>query len=124
MTDPQGSGRADVELRLQHKAQEDDSFRQQLLQDPKRALEQELGTSLPDGVNVKAVEETADTIYLVIPSQSQKAAGSAELSDADLDAVAGGGSSWSTCGQELTCWCVTTTECHSNATTVYGSGCS
>lgn len=123
MADPQGSGREDVELRLKQKALQDDSFRQQLLQDPKAALEQELGTSLPAGVNVKAVEETSDTIYVVIPSSSGKAAGAGELSDADLDAVAGGGSSWSTCGQELTCWCVTTTECH-GAHTVYGSGCS
>lgn len=120
MADPQGSGREDVELRLKHKALEDDGFRQQLLDDPKAALEQELGTALPSGVNVKAVEETADTIYVVIPSKSGKAAGTAELTDADLDAVAGGGSSWSTCGQELTCWCVTTTECQ-GAHTKYGN---
>ena len=50
---------------------------------------EELGTRLPEGVEVRAVEETADTIYLVLPNASA-ASETAELSDQELEAVAGG----------------------------------
>jgi hypothetical protein len=46
-------------------------------------------------VRVVAVEETAQTIYLVLPSVSTVGEGE-ELSDRELESVAGGGS-WSTC---------------------------
>jgi hypothetical protein len=36
--------------------------------DPKGAVEQELGSRLPEEVRVVAVEETQDTIYLVLPA--------------------------------------------------------
>jgi hypothetical protein len=68
---------------------EDDSLRQRLLSDPKGALEQELGIRLSDEVRVRVVEETADTIYLVLPSASPAGEGG-ELSDRQLEAVAGG----------------------------------
>ena len=68
---------------------EDEDFRQGLLDDPKGTLEQELGGRLPEGVEVTAVEETADTIYLVLPSASPVGEG-AELSDQELEEVAGG----------------------------------
>ena len=48
-------------------------MRQRLLADPKGALEEELGTPLPDNIEVRAVEETADTIYLVLPSTAEGA---------------------------------------------------
>ena len=87
-----GSGRAEIERRLIERSLEDESFRQELLADPKAALEQELGIRLPDEVRVRTVEETADTIYLVLPSASRAGEGG-ELSDRELEAVAGG---WST----------------------------
>jgi hypothetical protein len=43
---------------------------------------------------VVAVEETQDTIYLVLPFRSTEDQDAGELSDRDLEAVAGGG--WST----------------------------
>ena len=52
---------------------EDDSLRQRLLSDPKGAIEEELGTRLPADVEVRAVEETADAIYLVFPSTAEGA---------------------------------------------------
>ncbi len=45
---------------------------------------------LPEGVRVETVEETADTIYLVLPSTPMAGAESGELSDQELGAVAGG----------------------------------
>ena len=87
----EGTGRAEMERRLVERSLQDESFRQRLLEDPKAAVEDELGTQLPEDVRVQAVEETADTIYLVLPSASPLGEGG-ELSDRELETVAGGGS--------------------------------
>ena len=88
----EGAGRAEMERRLVERSLQDDAFRQRLIDDPKAAVEEELGTQLPEDVQVQAVEETADTLYLVLPSASAVGEGG-ELSDRELEAVAGG---WST----------------------------
>ena len=79
-----------MERRLLQRSLEDDAFRQWLLEDPKAAVEQELGTQLPEDVRVVAVEETAETIYLVLPFRSTEGQEAGELSDRELEAVAGG----------------------------------
>jgi hypothetical protein len=66
-------------------ASKDEKYKKALLADPKRILGMQMGQKLPDFLNVKVVEETADTIYLVLPHQAGE-----ELSDADLEMVAGG----------------------------------
>jgi hypothetical protein len=86
-----GGGRAEIERRLVQRSMEDEDFRRGLLDDPKGTLEQELGDRLPEGVEVRAVEESADTIYLVLPSTSAVGEGG-EISDRDLEEVAGGAS--------------------------------
>ena len=89
MTEAAGGGRAEVERKLVERSLQDEDFRQRLLDDPKGTLEQELGRGLPEGVQVRTVEESADTIYLVLPSAS--AVGQdGSLSDQELEAVAGG----------------------------------
>lgn len=96
-----GGGRAEMERTLVQRSLEDEDFRQRLLDDPKATVEQELGTQLPEGVEVRVVEESADTIYLVLPSTSPL--GQGEISDEELEAVAGGGETvW-----EDTCSCPT-----------------
>ena len=87
----EATGRAEVERRLIERSLEDDAFREQLLADPKGTLEEELGTRLPAEVQVQAVQKSADTIYLVLPSSSPLG-GAGELSDRELEAVAGGAS--------------------------------
>jgi hypothetical protein len=99
MTEAAGGSRAEMERRLVERSLQDDAFRQKLLEDPKAAVEEELGTQLPEDVRVQAVEETADTIYLVLPSASPVGEGG-ELSDRELEAVAGAG--W---GSVETEWC-------------------
>jgi hypothetical protein len=76
-----------------------ESFRQRLVEDPKGTVEQELGTRLPEEVRVVAVEESADTIYLVLPLRSAVDQEAGEFPDWELESVAGGGT-WSTaaCG--------------------------
>ena len=68
---------------------------------PKAAVEQELGSRLPEGVEVRAMEESADTIYLVLPLRSADLQ-TGELSDEALEEVAGGGS-WATACDDTSC---------------------
>src|SRR3712207_1508563 len=87
----EASGRQEMERRLLQRSLEDD-FRRRLLEDPRAAVEHELGTRPPKSVQVRAVEETPDTIYLVLPSTSPIGEKGGELSDRELESVAGGGS--------------------------------
>ena len=70
--------------RILNRAAEDEEFRASLIADPKAAVSAELGTTLPDGFDVVVHEDSATTAHLVLPP-------SAALSEADLEAVAGGG---------------------------------
>ena len=93
-----GGLRVEWERSLIQRSLEDEVFRQSLLDNPKGTVEQELGGRLPEGVEVRAVEESAQTIYLVLPSASPLGEGG-EISDQELEAVAGGTSvSSTTCG--------------------------
>ena len=86
----EATGRQEMERRLIEKSVEDEAFRQRLIEDPKGAVEQELGTRLPEEVRVVTVEETADTIYLVLPTTPMAGTEGVELSDRELESVAGG----------------------------------
>jgi len=62
----------------------DEAFKARLLADPAAVLA-EHGLSVPPGVEVRAVENTDRVLYLALPPQPSE-----ELSDEQLDAVAGG----------------------------------
>jgi len=62
----------------------DDSFKQKLMSDPSAVLK-EMGVDIPEGLEVKTLENTDKVFHLVIPPKPD------ELSDEDLDKVAGGG---------------------------------
>ena len=62
----------------------DESFKQKLLADTMATLKME-GVALPDGLSIVAVENTDNVFHLVIPAKQT------DLSDDDLDKVAGGG---------------------------------
>jgi hypothetical protein len=85
----EAAGRAEIDRRLIERSLEDEVFRQQLLADPRAIIERETGTRLPEDLRVVAVEETADTIYLVLPSTSPLGEGR-DLTDQELEAVTGG----------------------------------
>jgi Nitrile hydratase, alpha chain len=89
-----GGGRAEMERTLVQRSLQDEELRQRLLDDPKAAVEQELGSPLPESVEVRAVEESADTIYLVLPFTPAVGEGG-EISDEALEAVSGGSNTWS-----------------------------
>jgi len=67
-------------------ASEDPKYKEALVKDPKSVIEKQLNTTLPANVTVRAVVETADTMYVVVPH----VAAEGELDDADLEKVAGG----------------------------------
>ena len=66
-------------------AAENPKYRAALVADPKAIIEKQLNVSL-GGVTVKAVVDTANTVHVIVPH----AAAEGELSDADLERVAGG----------------------------------
>jgi hypothetical protein len=81
--------RRDLEQAVIKKALRDEAFRKALLKDPKSALESVLaeevpGSKLPANLEVKAIQEPANGLYIVVPHVP------AELSDEDLERVAGG----------------------------------
>ena len=81
----QKMSRGEVQDLLIKFAAENPQYRQELLRNPKGLIERQFNTSL-GGINVKAIADTADTVHVAVPY----VASSGELSDADLERVAGG----------------------------------
>jgi hypothetical protein len=67
------------------KAWTDEAFKERLLADATAVLKEE-GVAVPEGVLVKAVEDSDKLAHLVIPTCLQ-----GQLTEEQLDAVAGGG---------------------------------
>ena len=79
--------RGEIQDLLGKFATNDPKYRAALLKDAKSVVEKQLNTTLPSNMKVKAVEETADTIYVVVPFVPKQGQ---ELSDSALEMVAGG----------------------------------
>lgn len=73
------------------RAQSDKDFRELALSDPRAAIKQEAGLELPSDFNIRTVATEGADMTVVIPDFEDP---NAELSDDDLENVAGG--SW--CG--------------------------
>ncbi|MGF1470894.1 MAG: NHLP leader peptide family RiPP precursor [Rubrobacteraceae bacterium] len=85
-----GGDPQEVRQRLVQRSVEDEVFRQRLLAEPKATIEQETGVSLPEEIEIRCVEETPQTVYLVLPPKQLVDVQSGELSDQELEVVAGG----------------------------------
>ncbi len=68
------------------RAWSDPDFKAQLLRDPKTVLAG-YGVDVPAGLNLRIVENTADTFHMVLPATPSQAG---DLSDEDLQSLAGG----------------------------------
>ena len=77
------SKRAEVEEQLMLRASDDDAFRALLLQDPRRAMSEAVGVSIPDGVTFTVHEEDSTNLHMVLPRSDR-------LSMSELVGVAGG----------------------------------
>lgn len=77
-----------------HRSALDATFRRKLLASPERAVLDTFGVRLPDGVRIKFIERDPawDAVYLLPDPQGDDE----ELSESDLEAVAG--------GQDLYAW--------------------
>jgi hypothetical protein len=71
------------------RAIEDDAFRQELVSQPNAVIERELGITLPEGAQIRVLEQEDNIRYLVLPMQPDSLDGD-ELSEEELEAVAGG----------------------------------
>jgi hypothetical protein len=81
--------REEAEKQLISKAQKDPKFKESLIRDPRKTIAREFGIEVPRDVSIKVLEETAESVYIVIPAAPASIEGG-ELSDAELEAVAAG----------------------------------
>ncbi len=87
--------RQEIEGQIIARAWQDESFKQELLRDPLATFAKE-GINLPDGLEVKVVEESSNLFYLVLPT---KPSNTEELSSEELEAIAGGAVNVWKCGK-------------------------
>jgi hypothetical protein len=76
--------RKDLEIHLITRALKDESFRAELIANPKTVIEQEIGSKLPDELEITVLEETEDTLYMVLPCNPYEG-----ISEEDLQASLG-----------------------------------
>ena len=79
--------RAEMQSLIVQRAWKDEAFRSEFIADPKGTIEKYSGQKLPADINVLALAEDDKTIHFVIPAKPAQAD---ELSDEDLEKVAGG----------------------------------
>ena len=82
--------RKHLEERLIEKAMKDETFRKQLLENPRGIVEQETGITLPEKISIRVVQEKPDEVFLVLPAIFKGTDGDEELTEAELSNVAGG----------------------------------
>ena len=80
--------RRELDEKIIARAWTDDEFRRKFAADPKGQFEAHLGTTLPDSLKMTVHEETPDSLHFVIPQKPPQNLD--ELSDEDLERVAGG----------------------------------
>ena len=66
---------------------ESSDYKAKLISNPKDIISRQFALDIPDNVTVKVLEDSADTVHVVLPHVVESGA---ELSDSDLEAVAGG----------------------------------
>ncbi len=81
----------DLEALLISKAMADEAFKSELISNPKAVIAREIGQELPQDVEIEVLESTPKKLYLVLPLKVESGEiPTEELSDKELDAVAGG----------------------------------
>jgi hypothetical protein len=77
--------RDDAERQIRERAASDPAFREELIADPRSAVESELGVAIPAGISLHVHEESGTEMHLVLPAAGDR------LSDEELEMVSGGG---------------------------------
>lgn len=81
--------RIEREQQVLSKVLSDPATRTALRERPKETLESIYGVQFPDGTDIRVLEENIGSHYVVLPPEGL-GAGGGELSDAQLETVAGG----------------------------------
>lgn len=74
----------EMEDMVRVKADEDGAFRSRLLEDPREAIKEATGLTVPEGFSISVHEESATEFHLVLPPAGSR------LSDEELRGAAGG----------------------------------
>jgi|KBSSwiStaDraftv2_1062776.scaffolds.fasta_scaffold2621121_1 hypothetical protein len=81
------SSSTDAEQRIIERALKDEGYRRRLIANPGQVVSEEVGGALPPGVQFKVLQETPDTVYIVLPHVPAMHQG--RVSDRDLHGGAG-----------------------------------
>ena len=84
----EGNARGKLEQQVIERASRDPQFREQLKQDPRGTVARDFGVEVPPDITVEVVEETPSRVYVVLPPVPAQSGG--ELTDHELEEVAGG----------------------------------
>ncbi|MDE0359910.1 MAG: NHLP leader peptide family RiPP precursor [Rhodospirillaceae bacterium] len=74
----------EIEDMIRAKADEDEGFRVRLLENPRSAIKEASGLTVPEGFSINVHEESATEFHLVLPPAGSR------LSDDELRGAAGG----------------------------------
>lgn len=80
----------DLETEIVERALKDPQFREKLVGNPREAIVSELEARLPEGLDIKVIEQEPDTVCLVLPPAQQLIDAQDQLSESELSRVAGG----------------------------------
>ena len=80
--------RIEREQQVLSRAMNDGDFRAALVADPRTALSGEFGIDIPESLDVRVFEESANSYFVVLPQAGIE--NGAELTEDQLEAVAGG----------------------------------
>ena len=75
--------REEVETKIRALAAEDDEFRKLVLDDPRQAVSNIAGVTIPDSITLMVHEENSTSFHLVLPPSDR-------LTHSELTSVAGG----------------------------------
>jgi|WetSurMetagenome_2_1015567.scaffolds.fasta_scaffold650245_1 hypothetical protein len=81
----------EFEEKIIAKALKDEKFRQELYRNPKGCLEKEFGISIPGSTVINVVEEKEGEVCIVLPAMENQ---EGELTEKDMESVAGGWSGY------------------------------
>jgi hypothetical protein len=95
--------RKEYEQQLIEKAMKDEAFRKQLVMDPATAIETEFGIKIPETITINVLEENSHSFYVVLPAKKRET--DDELTDVELEQVAGGYTTNITCFQDSWATC-------------------
>ena len=88
---PKQITRHEFESDLIAKAWKDQTFKQELINNPKAVYAKELQQELPETLQIQVLEETPSTLYVVVPQNQMNTQVTEELTEEALESVAGGG---------------------------------